>query len=197
MKKVLIISIGLLVVASITQATQIRSMSATNAGTAFVGGSGVLTMAGVGGINVEYEDDTTTTYGSGQFSLNTTRTGDTSSGGLASAVFSGGSFSYKDSGSVVLLSGSITTFSLSEFMNGTGMFVGSGTFTVTGGTLMANFGAAGNMVDISYSIKPISISNFSNSFTGSSNMTVLPVPEPATMALLVPAIFALRKRNSK
>ncbi|MFA6175195.1 MAG: hypothetical protein WC765_01300 [Phycisphaerae bacterium] len=197
-KQVLFISIAVLLVAGMAQATAIRSMSATNAGTAFVGGSGVLTMSGMGGINVEYEDDTTTTYGSAQFSLNTTRTADTSAGGMASATFAGGSFSYKDSGSIVLLSGSITSFSLSEFVNNSGMFIGTGSFTVTGGTLQADFGPAGSMVDISYSVTPSTISNFSTSFTGSSNMTVLPIPEPATMALLIPAILALRnRRNSK
>jgi hypothetical protein len=194
-KKVLFISIVALTVVGMAQATAIRSMSATNAGTAFVGGSGVLTMSGVGGINVEYEDDTTTTYGSGQFSLNTTRTLDTSAGGIASADFAGGSFSYKDSGSIVLLSGSIVSFNLAEFVNGSGMFVGSGSFTVSGGTLQGDFGPAGSMVDISYSVKPSAISNFSTSFTGSSNMTVLPIPEPATMALLIPAILALRKKK--
>lgn len=196
-KSVLIICVGLLAVASTVQATAIRSMSATNAGTAFVGGSGVLTMSGVGGINVEYEDDTTTTYGSAQFSLNTTRTADTSGSGMASATFAGGSFSYMDSGSIVLLSGSITSFTLSEFVNNSGMFIGTGSFTVTGGTLQGDFGPTGSMVDISYSVIPNAISNFSTSFTGSSNMTILPIPEPATMALLIPAILALRKRNKK
>jgi hypothetical protein len=197
-KKVLFISIVALTVVGMAQATAIRSMSATNAGTAFVGGSGVLTMTGVGGINVEYEDDTTTTYGSGQFSFNTTRTLDTSAGGIASADFAGGSFSYKDSGGITLLSGSIDSFSLVEFINGSGMFTGEGAFTVTGGTLTADFGTAtGAMVDVSYSVKPKTISNFSTSFTGSSNMTVLPIPEPATMMLLIPAIMALRNRRKK
>lgn len=194
-KNVLFISIGLLMVASMAQATAIRSMSATNAGTAFVGGSGVLTMSGVGGINVEYVDDTTTTYGSAQFSLNTTRTLDTSVGTMASADFAGGSFSYEDSGGIILLSGSITSFSLKEFVDNSGMFIGTGTFTVSGGTLQGDFGPSGSMVDISYSVKPSTIANFSTSFTGSSNMTVLPIPEPATMMLLIPAIFALKKRK--
>lgn len=195
-KKILFISIAMLTAAGIAQATAIRSMSATNAGTSFAGGAGILTMSGVGGINVEYDDDAVSTYGSGQFSLNTTRTLDTSSGGIASANFAGGSFSYKDSGSIVLLSGSITSFSLAEFVNGSGMFVGSGYFTVTGGTLQGNFGPAGSMVDISYTVKPSAISNFSSNFTGSSNMTVLPIPEPATMALLtLGGLSLIRKRK--
>jgi len=199
-KKVLIMCVGLLTVVSMAQATAIRSISITNTGTSFAGGSGVLTMGGVGGINVEYDDipGTTITYVGGQFSLNTTRTLDTSSGVMASANFAGGSFSYKDVGSITLLSGSITSFTLTEFVNNSGMFVGTGYFTVTGGTLQGDFGTAGSLVDISYSVQPSTIANFSTSFTGSSNMTVLPIPEPATIALLIPAILALRnKRNGK
>lgn len=174
---------------------QIISMSATNAGTSFAGGT--LTMNGVGGINVEYAGGTVT-YGSGIFSLNTTLASDNSSGGIASGTFTGGAFSYKDSGSTTLLSGSISSFNLVETYNGSGMFFGEGSFVVTGGSLQPNFGSLGNMVDISYSIVPKTISDFSSSFTGSSNMTVLPVPEPATVSLLTIGVLAILKRkNSK
>ncbi|MFA6426273.1 MAG: hypothetical protein WCW64_08850 [Phycisphaerae bacterium] len=201
-KKVLIISIGLLAVVSMAQAVAIQSITATTAGTSFSSGTGILTMVGVGGINVEDITNNVVTYGNGSFSLNTTLALDTSSGGIASGNFTGGGFVYKDSTSAVLLSGSITSFSLAEFVNGSGTFVGTGSFTVTGGTLQTDFGTAtGSMVDISFSIKPSTISNFSANFNGSSNMTVLPnptIPEPTTIALLVPAIWALRnRRNNK
>ena len=178
-------------------ATPIKSMSATNAGTSFVGSAGVLTMNGVGGINVEYTDGTVT-YGSGQFSLNTTLAigGDHSSGGIASGSFVGGAFSYKDVSHNVLLSGTIVSFNLVETYNNSGMFWGEGYFTVTGGNLQLDFAPAGNMVDISYSITPNTISDFSSSFTGSSNMTVLPIPEPMTIGLLsMGGLAILRKKK--
>ncbi len=173
----------------------VQSMSVTNVGTAFVGGVGsALTMNGVGGINVEYSSGTVT-YGSGQFSLNTTLASDASVGGIASGTFTGGSILYKDSSSAVLLSGTITSLKLTEAYNGSGLFFGDGSFTVTGGSLQPNFGSAGVIVDISYSIKPITISTFASSFNGSSDMTILPVPEPMTIGLLGLGGLSLLRRK--
>jgi hypothetical protein len=176
----------------------IESMSATNVNTSFVGG-GTLTMGGMGGVNVQYTSSIVNTYVNGQFSLNTSLSSDTSSGGIARGTFAGGSFLYQDSGSITLLSGSITSLSLTEVYDGSGMFSGNGVFTVTGGTLQPNFGTTGIMVDISYSITPNTISDFAHNFVGSSNMTVLPtsqVPEPATIMLMSMGIAALiRKRK--
>jgi hypothetical protein len=198
MRKILtVLAVSLVIAAATAQAVQIQSISATNVGTSYVGSGGALTMNGVGGINVEYEDGTVT-YGSGTFSLNTTLAvgGDHSSGGMASGSFSGGSFIYKDSGNATLLSGSITSFSLIETYDNSGMFWGEGLFTVTGGNLQANFGPAGNMVDISFSVKPKTIADFSTSFTASSNMTVLPIPEPVTIGLLsLGSLVILQKRK--
>jgi hypothetical protein len=180
----IIFTAALVVAASMAQATLIKSISATTAGTAFSGITGILTMNGVGGINVEDTGGNIVTYGSGSFSLSTTRTADNSSGGLASGAFTGGAFSYKDSASTPLLVGNIVSFSLTEIYNGSGAFFGEGYFTVSSGTLQANFGPAGNMVDISFSVVPKTISNFSTSFNASSNMTILPIPEPMTIGFL-------------
>lgn len=198
-KKVLFISIAVLMVAGMSHAGTIKSITATTVGTAFSNLTGILTMNGITGIDVQDMADIVTTAGGGSFSLTTTMTLDTSAGGIASANFAGGTFTYKDATPTVLLSGNIGTFSLAEVFNGTGMFAGSGLFTVTGGTLAAGFGTpTGSMVDISFSVTPKTISSFATGFTASSNMTVLPIPEPATMALLIPAILALRtRRNSK
>ena len=177
-------------------ATPIQSMSATNVGTSFVGGGGALDMNGVGGINVEYTSGPVNTYVSGQFILNTTLTSDNSSGGIANGDFAGGAFSYKDSSGDVLLSGDIVSFNLVETYNNSGMFWGEGHFTVTGGNLQAYFLPQGDMVNISYSVKPNTISNFSSDFTASSNMTVLPIPEPITIGLLsMGGLAILRKKK--
>jgi hypothetical protein len=187
MKKKFLVAfaVALIAAGSTAQAVMIQSISATNVGTQFVGSAGALTMNGVGGINVEYPDGTAT-YGGGTFSLNTTLAigGDHSSGGIARGSFVGGTFLYKDSGNNALLSGNITSFNLTETYDNSGMFWGEGLFTVTGGNLQANFGPMGDMVDISFSVKPKTISNFSSSFTASSNMTVLPIPEPITIGFL-------------
>jgi hypothetical protein len=167
-------------------------MSATNVGTSFAGGIGsALTMSGTGGINVEYISAPVYTYTGGLFSLTTTLASDTSSGGLARGTFTGGTFSYKDgpgSTATTLLSGSITSLSLTETYNGSGRLFGDGQFTVTGGSLQPNFGllgSYGDMVDISFTVIPKTISNFASSFTASSDVTVLPsVPEPTTIGLL-------------
>ncbi|MGD0786146.1 MAG: PEP-CTERM sorting domain-containing protein [Sedimentisphaerales bacterium] len=175
----------------------IQSMSATNVNTSFAGSGGTLTMGGMGGVNLQYTSGAVNTYDNGHFSLNTYLLSDAASGGgIARGTFAGGSFMYQDSGPVTLLSGSITSLSLTEVYDGSGMFSGNGTFTVTGGTLQSYFGANGIMVDISYSITPNTISDFSHDFAGSSNMTILPVPEPATITLLCSGALALLRRKS-
>ena len=180
----------------------IESISATNVDTSFVGG-GTLTMGGViggkGGINVQDTLGTVNTFTNGQFGLNTYLSSDTSLSGIARGNFAGGSFLYQDSGGITLLSGSITSLSLTEVYDGTGMFSGNGSFNVTDGTLRSNFGTSGIMVDISYSITPNTISDFLHDFAGSSNMTILPVsqiPEPATITLLCSGALALLRRKS-
>jgi hypothetical protein len=200
-KSLLFLAVVLFVTAGSTvqAVVMIQSISATNVGVSFVGSAGVLTMNGVGGINVEYTDGTVT-YGSGQFFLNTTLAigGDHSSGGIASGSFVDGDFYYKDVSKNLLLSGDIEYFNLTEIYNNSGLFWGEGRFAVTGGDLQANFGSIGNMVDISYSITPNTISDFSSSshFTGSSNMTVLPIPEPMTIGFLsLGSLMILLKRK--
>jgi hypothetical protein len=199
-RKILIICMGLLAAASTTQATSIQSISATTVDTMFVsaGGFGALSMADNSGINVEDVSGVQTTYSGGSFSLFTILTSDASGGGIAKGNFAGGAFSYKDSSSNPLLEGNISSFILEELPDGFGMLIGRGIFTVTGGSLQGDFHAIGKMMNISFSV-PTTIIDFSTSFNhASSNMTVLSAPEPATMALLIPAILVLRKkRNSK
>ena len=205
-KKFIILCMGVLVAISTAQATMvIKSITATTVGTTFSSFTGILTMNGITGIDVQDMANIVTTSGGGSFRLDTTLIpiiGDTSSGGIASANFTGGTFEYKDASSVVMLSGAIGSFSLVEVFNGLGMFTGEGSFTVTSGTLQAGFGATtGSMVDISFSVSPNTISDFSNGFNASSTMTVLPlppIPEPATITLLCSGALALlRRKNSK
>jgi hypothetical protein len=201
-KFLIVFTVVLIAAGSMVQAEPVKSMSATNVRTSFGGGIGsVLAMSGVGGINCEYLSGFVNTYGNAQFGLNTTLMSDNSSGSIASGDFAGGSFSYMDAGSNVLLSGTIVSFNLTEIYDNSGMFAGQGYFNVSGGTLQPDFGSIGSLgklVDITFSVTPNTISNFSSSFLASTNMTVLPVPEPATIALLTMGALALLKRkNSK
>lgn len=189
-------AVALIAAGSTAQAIPIQSMSATNVYTSFI--SNTLSMIGVGGINVEYAPGVIT-YAGGQFSLNTTLSSDNSSGNIARGNFTGGAFFYKDSGLNDLLRGNIVSFNLVETYDNSGMFVGEGYFTVTSGTLQVDFGtigSMGDMVDISFSVKPKTIGNFSTNFTASSNMTVLPIPEPITIGFLsLGSLVILRKRK--
>jgi hypothetical protein len=200
MKKKFLVAFAVAMIAagSMAQATIIKAITATTVGTVFSNLTGILTMNGVTGIEVQDTADIVNTYGGGSFSLSTNLVSDTSSGGIARGNFAGGIFSYKDASNTVLLSGSIGSFSLIELYNGSGIFGGDGYFTVTGGTLQAAFGtASGSMVDISFSVQPKTISSFSTGFTASSNMTVLPVvPEPITLGFLsLGSLVILRKRK--
>jgi hypothetical protein len=181
----------------VAQAT-IQAVSADAVSMWFAGSSKVLTMDDTTSIDVEDTLGAITTYEDGWFNLSTTLVtgGDHSSGGIASGSFAGGGFSYKDSSSVVLLSGSITSFNLVEVFNGSGMLAGEGQFTVTGGSLQADFALTGHIVNITFHVKPKTISDFTSDFTGMSDITV--TPEPATIVLLGTAsvwIFTRKKHQ--
>jgi len=201
-KRSLFICIALLAAASTVQATTITSIAAMDVDTSFSNISGNLIMDSEAEIEVEYATEYIT-Y-SGSFNLTTHIELDTSLGGIASANFTGGTFSFMN-GTDVLLAGTIISFNLTEYLNGSGMFVGEGSFTVTGGTLQPDFGpvgSLGDMANFTISVRPRSISNFtSTSFSNaSSTMTILPssdpTPEPATVCLLAlgSLVFTRKKK---
>lgn len=199
MKKLLTICLIAAAAVSITHAVPIKSISVTDVGTSFVGGIGsTLTMSDVGSINVEYTDidNTVSPYAGGQFYLQTTLASQSTVGGIANGVFTGGIFWYKKNDNTLLLSGTIDYFNLTEAFNNSGIFFGVGSFTIDDNTalLKDDFGLGANMINISFS-GPKGISNFDSAFTCSSDMTLLPTPEPATIALLGFGGLLLRKKN--
>lgn len=170
-------------------ATTIQSITAANAWTTFDSSTDVLTMTGSVGI-VSYASGNT--YTGGTFTLTTTLTSDTSSGGTAIGTFTGGTFTYTDSASNVLLSGTITSLNLTELY---GILAGQASFAVTSGSLWTDFGSsAGSLIDVSFYLSS-SLSDFSSSFTALSNVTVVPVPEPTTVALLSLGTLLFRKKK--
>jgi hypothetical protein len=65
-----------------------------------------------------------------------------------------------------------------------------------GDWLDAGFGAMGDIVQITFQVTPLGISDFSAGFTGLSNITMTPIPEPATVALLgIGGMAALIRRK--
>jgi hypothetical protein len=201
MKKKFLVAfaVALIAVGSTAQATTIKSITATTVGTAFSIGTGLLTMNGHTGIDVQDTSGIITTETGGYFSLSTHLESHASlPGGIASGNFIGGTFEYRDFSDNPMLMGTIGSFNLVEVFDGSGIFAGKGSFTVNpGGTLNASFGATtGSMVDISFSVSPNTISDFDTGFTASSTMTILPVPEPITVGFLsLGSLVILRKRK--
>lgn len=187
----------LLAVGSASSAT-IQSMSATDLDTSFTASDGLLSIFDNADIVVEDTLGGQNTYVLGEFGLNTSLQTDTSSGGIASGSFVGGALSFIDSGDNALLTGNIVYLELVEAFDGWGILTGQGQFEVTGGILEPDFALSlGNIVQITFNVSPGSISNFSADFTGSSNITVMPIPEPATICLLgLGALGLLRRRKS-
>ncbi|MBU1260659.1 MAG: PEP-CTERM sorting domain-containing protein [Planctomycetota bacterium] len=191
--------VALVIAGSTTQAGTIKSITATTVGTAFSIDTGLLTMNGHTGIDVQDTSDIITTETGGYFSLSTHLESHASlPGGIASGNFIGGTFEYLDFSNNPMLTGTIVSFNLVEVFDGFGIFAGKGSFNVNpGGMLNASFGATtGSMVDISFSVSPNTISDFDTGFTASSTMTILPIPEPTTIGLLSLGALSLLRRKS-
>jgi len=190
----------LLAAGSVSHAT-IQSMSATGLTTSFTADDGVLSIWDTADIVVENTLGQQTTYTQGEFDLNTLLQTDASSGGIAIGSFAGGYLSFTDSSDNALLTGDIVSIDIVEPFDGWGMLTvltGQGQFKVTGGILESDFALPhGDIVQITFNVSPASIGDFSADFTGSSNITVMPVPEPATICMLsLGGLGLLRRRKS-
>ena len=147
-------------------------------------------------IVVQYDDNSQTSYSQATFSLTASLISDGSSGGEAVGFFDGGTIDIYDGSNVLLFSADLESLSLEENSFGVQtLLTGSGTFATTGGNLTGDFGAEGYVVDIAYVLG--SIDDFGQNFSAQSNVTLYPVPEPATMSVLALGGLAvlLRKRN--
>lgn len=137
-----------------------------------------------------------TTFLSGIFNLTCSLTADTSAGGLASALFDDGSVTVLDSANAALLLGNLTSLDLHEVRDNIGYLSGSGLFTVTGGSLASQFGPMGEPVVIFFRLSPRNPANFSQSISGQTDVTLMPIPEPAALTLLaLGGVVALVRRR--
>lgn len=160
-------------------------------------GGGTLALSDAADVIVEDTLGNQTAYAPGSFAMTTFLAADTSAGGIASGQFAGGSLAFLDSGANTLLVGDILSLSIVEVFNNAGILAGEGQFEVTGGSLRGDFVLPfGDIVQITFQVVPATLSDFSQDFSGISNLTVTPIPEPAIIGLLaIGGVFLLRRKR--
>jgi hypothetical protein len=201
--KLLFLGVALLAIAPPSQAA-IDYISVTTSGGGFTpsGGTygiGLLSYAASNVVvTVERPVGVQSDYVGGSFSMATSLFQDLSSGGVVSGDFRGGSISFKDSAGADILAGSLSGMALQETVSfGRIYLVGSGQFVVNGGSLATEFGTAGDLVSITVRLAPLNPTDLKSSFSGPVNLTVSPVPEPTTLALLgLSSLSLLRRRRA-
>jgi len=170
-------------------------------------GSGVLTIFSGGGetVTVDYDSGPSVDYTDCSFLLSTTLLLDTSSGGVARGLFTGGSLTFWDSSDSVLFSGvSIVELYADEVFDNSGVLLGVGMFVGVAGSLEPSWPppAAGDIFEVTFSLVPSNIDSFDDEFTALTDLTVTPysgpptfIPEPATLALVAFGVTALIRRR--
>jgi hypothetical protein len=171
----------------------IKSINANDLATSYAysgGGAGAMTVLDSADIVVEDFSGVQTTYSGGQWSLSTSLANDYSIGGLADADFVGGQLVLSQ-GSTQLLTANLVALALTETRATSNVLAGFGTFEVQSGTLMSDFGTAGEVFMLEFRLSS-NVSSFGQNFAGRSDMTL--VPEPMTLALLGLGGLVLRRR---
>ncbi|MBW1873345.1 MAG: PEP-CTERM sorting domain-containing protein [Deltaproteobacteria bacterium] len=179
----------------LASATMIDEISVDSVDTVFglSPSPGVLTIYQNGvGLVLERSDNTQQTLPSVSFSLQTFLQADLSAAGQAIADFAGGTITITNNIGT-LLTADIGAFTVEETLNlPFTLVIGSGDFTVTGGSLDGDFGPNGVIFDITWELDS-NIDDFSQDFTAESDVTL--TPEPATMILLgAGGLFAAKRR---
>lgn len=147
-------------------------------------------------IEIDYDDGTTQVFEDGHFHLWTDLFQDDSAGGMANGYFESGGFTITD-GTDTLLEGVIDWMRLIELFDGAGVIGGEGILEVTGGTMENQFGTSplGEIFDITFHVVPSGVEDFSEAFTGISDITIMPmhVPEPGTLLMLAAGLSGLAR----
>lgn len=206
MKSITLLAVVLLVACPVTLAVPISSITANDMISNFSTSNGNF---GLGEISVEDDveiiiEDTSndqTTIPGGSFTLTSSLKEDNSGGDLARGYFEQGTITFLDSGDNILLEGSIISLELAEAVDGAGVLSGAGIFDVEQGSLTGDFAMTqGRIVDVTFEVTPAGFSDFSQNFTGRSNITVIPIPEPATVLLFGSGglflLYSTRRRKS-
>jgi len=196
MKKLIIVMAVIATMVSVAGAVQIKSVNANFLNSTFTPdgyGLGILSIIDTADIVVEYPDGSQFTHIGKDFVFNIPLVTDLSTGGIADGLFQDGSLAIGNAGA--LFSAADVTLQLTELYNNSGILAGTGDLEVTSGSLAADFGTLGEIVQITFSVTPSSIGDFRQGFTGISNITLIPIPEPATICLIGLGSLMLRKKR--
>lgn len=196
MKKLIIVMAAVAIAVSTAGAVSVESINASYLDSAFTldgSGSWILSIDDTADIVVEYPDGSQYTYVAKAFLFNISLDDDLSAGGIADGLFQGGSLMIGDSGD--LFGATDIDLRLTEFHDDLGMLTGTGELQAVSGSLAADFATPGKIVQLTFMVIPSTIGDFSEGFTGVSNITLTPVPEPATMCLLGLGGLMLRKKR--
>jgi len=200
-KKVcLLVLVALLSAISVSSGT-IKSINVSDVDSKFTAGGGnfglgTLVLLDAANIVVEDTLGQQISYDNGSFDMTTYLQSDNSAGGVAAGQFADGDLSFMDSGANILLSGHIGNLNVVEVFNNGRILAGEGQFVVTGGSLTGDFVLPlGKIVQITFDVPP-TISDFSQDFDGSSNLTITPIPEPVSIGLLaIGGLFLCRRKR--
>ena len=204
MKRILtIVPVCVLLCALQASALPIDYISATTVTTTFVAsgganGIGELSLDGTLALIVHSENGQQTSLLNSSFHLDTSLVQDLSDGGILNGEFAGGSLLLKDSDGFDLLLGTIDRLLLTESFNDMGMISATGSFTVEGGSLIDDWAQPyGSIYEILFEVDPRILTDLSTGFSGRSNISLAPVPEPVAIVLLAFGIggLALRRRR--
>lgn len=193
MKRIITILVVFAAVSICTGA--IQSINSNNLVTTYNSGTENLSVLGdPTNVTVEYENGDQDAYSGSYLLLNVSRQQDNSENGTVKGDFGNGSFILKDSSNNVLLAGSSVEMQIIESFPG--VITGQGSLDVTDGSLKNDFGLNGDLIQISFNVNPADISNLSEDFSATTNVSAMPVPEPATIALLgIGGFAAVRRRK--
>lgn len=201
-KKICLLVLVALLSAISVSSGAIKSINVSDVESAFTAGGGnfglgTLALADAANIVVEDTLGQQITYDNASFAMSTYLQSDDSAGGVAAGQFADGDLSFLDSGANVLLSGHIDSLNVVEVFNNGGILAGEGQFVVTGGSLIGDFVLPlGNIVQITFQVVPATLSDFSQNFSGSSNLTITPIPEPVSIGLLaMGGLFLCRRKR--
>jgi len=196
MKKLIIVMAAVVIAVSTAGAVSVESINANFLDSIFTpdgSGSGILSIDDTADIVVEYPDGSQYTYIGEAFLFDILLYDDLSAGGIADSLFQDGSLMIGDSGD--LFGATDINLRLTEFNDDFGILTGAGELQAVSGLLAVDFATPGKIVQITFSVTPSTIGDFSEGFTGISNITITPVPEPVTMCLLGLGGLMLRKKR--